>query len=163
MEGKINMQKIKEAIENIGMKKICLFAHYGLAIFASLLYFIVCIVCAFIPTYFGIDLLLQVYKTILIYCGVVVVIITIKSVFDDMQTINNPNSKFDVIGFIIGVSLFTTLGLIIVCIKFMFEKQLTEIEFQMWKHLLSIFGGMFITEAGGGYIYKIFKNKFKNE
>ena len=39
-------------------------------------------------------------------------------------------------------------------------KTLTDIELQMWKVLIQVFGGIFITEAGGGYIYNIFKKKF---
>ena len=75
---------------------------------------------------------------------------------------NQKETKFDWIAFFIGFSMFVTLGLIIVCIIFMFKKSLTDIELQMWKTLIQVFGGMFITEAGGGYIYNIFKKKFSS-
>lgn len=151
------MTKIKEALETIGMKKICLFAHYGLAIGTSILFFIVSIVATFLPATFDITALFNIWKLILIYCGVIVAYITIKCVFTDLQTMHSKDTKFDYIAFFIGVSIFVTLGLIVVCIIFMFRKSLTDLELQMWKHLISIFGGMFMTEAGGGYVYNIFK------
>ena len=154
------MEKIKEAIDKIGMKKICLFAHYGLAISTSIIFFIVSVVCTFIPMVVDITALSGIWKTILIYCGVVVAYITIKCIFSDLQTMNKVDTKFDFIAFFIGFSLFTTLALIIVCIVFMFNKVISDIELQMWKHLIAVFGGMFCTEAGGGYIYNIFKKKF---
>ena len=154
------MAKIREAIETIGMKKICLFAHYGLAIGTSLVFFTLSVIGTFLPATFDITELFDIWKLILIYCAVVVAYITIKCIFKDMQTMNKAKSKFDFIAFFIGFSLFTTLALIIVCIIFMFKKSLTDIELQMWKTLIQVFGGMFMTEAGGGYIYNIFKKKF---
>lgn len=154
------MIKIREAIETIGMKKICLFAHYGLAIGTSILFFIVSIIATFLPATFDITELFNIWKLILIYCGVIVAYITIKCIFEDFQTMNQKETKFDWIAFFIGFSMFVTLGLIIVCIIFMFKKSLTDIELQMWKTLIQVFGGMFMTEAGGGYIYNIFKKKF---
>ena len=156
------MIKIKEVIETLGMKKICLFVHYGLAIGTSILFFIVSIIATFLPATFDITELFNIWKLILIYCGVIVAFITIKCIFNDLQTMNNKETKFDFIAFFIGFSLFTTLALIIVCIVFMFNKTITDIELQMWKTLIQIFGGMFMTEAGGGYIYNIFKKKFGN-
>lgn len=156
------MIKIREAIETIGMKKICLFAHYGLAIGTSILFFIVSVIATFLPATFDITELFNIWKLILIYCGVIVAYITIKCIFEDFQTMNQKETKFDWIAFFIGFSMLVTLGLIIVCIIFMFKKSLTDIEFQMWKHLISIFGGMFMTEAVGGYIYNIFKKKFSS-
>ena len=155
------MIKIREAIETIGMKKICLFAHYGLAIGTSILFFIISVIATFLPSTFDITALFNIWKLILIYCGVIVAYITIKCIFEDFQTMNQKETKFDWIAFFIGFSMFVTLGLIIVCIIFMFKKSLTDIELQMWKTLIQVFGGMFMTEAGGGYIYNIFK-KFSN-
>ena len=154
------MSKVREAIETIGMKKMCLFAHYGLAIGTSLVFFLLSVVATFLPAVYDIRALFDIYKLILIYCGVVVVYITILCIFNDMQTMNKARSKFDFIAFFIGFSMFVTLALIIVCIIFMFKKSLTDLELQMWKVLIQIFGGMFMTEAGGGYIYNIFKKKF---
>lgn len=151
------MNRLKEIIDNIGMKKICLFAHYGLAIGCSLLYFLVCIICLFIPEDFGIEYLTKIYFMILAYCGIIVTLITIKSVIDDFQEMRKPDSKFDVIGFIIGVALFVTLGLIIACTISMYIKPMTEIEADMWKYNIKIFGWMFGGEAIGGYVYNIFK------
>ena len=156
------MLSIKEAIETIGMKTICLFAHYALAIGSSILFFIVSIIATFLPSTFDITALFGIWKLMLIYCAVVVVIITIKCIFNDLQTMHDKETKFDFIAFFIGVAMFVTIGLIVVCIIFMFNKPITDIEFQMWRHLISIFGGMFITEAGGGYIYNIFKKKFSS-
>ena len=156
------MIKIKDLVETIGMKKLCLFAHYGLAIGTSILFFIVSVIATFHPATFDITSLFDIWKLILIYCGVIVAYITIKCIFEDFQTMNQKETKFDWIAFFIGFSMFVTLGLIIVCIVFMFKKLLTDIELQMWKTLIQIFGGMFMTEAGGGYIYNIFKKKFEN-
>ena len=154
------MKKISEIIETIGMKKICLFAHYGLAIGISLIFFLLCIIATFLPGVYDVKALFDIYKLVLVYCGIVVAYITIVCIFDSLQTMNKAKSKFDFIAFFIGFSLFTTLALIIVCIVFMFIKTLTDIELNMWKHLIAVFGGMFMTEAGGGYIYNIFKKKF---
>ncbi len=157
------MLNIKEAIETIGMKKICLFAHYGLAIGTSILFFIVSVIATFLPSTFDITALFNIWKLIIIYCVVIVTYITIKCIFNDLQTMNQKGTKFDWIAFFIGFSMFVTLGLIIVCIIFMFKKSLTDIELQMWRTLIQVFGGMFMTEAGGGYIYNIFKKKFENK
>lgn len=155
------MLNIKEAIETIGMKKICLFAHYGLAISISLLFFIVSIIATFLPAIFDISALYHIWKLILIYCGVIVAFITIKCIFEDLQTIHTKETKFDFIAFFIGVALFVTIGLIIACIIFMFNKQITETEVKMWQIIIGIFGGViFGAESIGGYIYNIFKKKF---
>lgn len=155
------MSKIKEALETIGMKKICLFAHYGLAIGTSIIFFIVSVVCTFIPMVVDITALSGIWKTILIYCGVVVAYITIKCIFEDLQTIHTKETKFDFIAFFIGVALFVTIGLIIACIIFMFNKQITETEVKMWQIIIGIFGGViFGAESVGGYVYNIFKKKF---
>ena len=154
------MKKISEAIETIGMKKICLFAHYGLAIGTSLVFFILSVVGTFTPATIDITALTHIWRTILVYCAVVVAYITILCIFNDMQTMNKAKTKFDFIAFFIGFSMFVTLALIIVCIIFMFQKTLTELELKMWTTLIGIFGSMFGVEAGGGYIYNIFKKKF---
>lgn len=155
------MIKIREAIETIGMKKICLFAHYGLAIGTSILFFIVSIVATFLPATFNISALFNIWKLIIIYCGVVAGFITIKCIFEDLQTIHTKETKFDFIAFFIGVALFVTIGLIIACIIFMFNKQITETEVKMWQIIIGIFGGViFGAESIGGYIYNIFKKKF---
>ena len=154
------MKKLSEAIETIGMKKLCLFAHYGLAIGTSILFFIASVIATFLPTTFNIQALFEIYKLILIYCAVIVAYITILCIFQDMQTMNRARTKFDWIAFFIGFCMFTTLGLIIVCIIFMFRKGLTDIELNMWKILIGVFGGMFAVEGGGGYVYNIFKKKF---
>lgn len=154
------MSKIKDAVETIGMKKLCLFAHYGLAIGTSLVFFILSVIATFSPATYDITALGFIWKTILVYCAVVVAYITILCIFENLQTMNKPKTKFDFIAFFIGFSMFVTLALIVVCIVFMFNKSLTDIELQMWKTLIQVFGGIFITEAGGGYIYNIFKKKF---
>ena len=46
------MIKIKDLVETIGMKKLCLFAHYGLAIGTSILFFIVSVIATFHPATF---------------------------------------------------------------------------------------------------------------
>lgn len=158
------MLKIKQAVETIGMKKICLFAHYGLAIGTSIMFFIVSIVATFLPATFDITALYNIWKLILIYCGVVVALITIKCIFDDMQTMNKANTKFDFIAFFIGVALFVTIGLIIACVYFMYKKQITETEVKMWQIIIGIFGCViFGAESVGGYIYNIFKKKFASK
>ena len=154
------MAKIKEAIETIGMKKICLFAHYGLAISTSLLFFIVSIIATFLPAVFDISALYNIWKLILIYCGVIVAFITIKCIFEDLA---DSEKKIDWIAVFIGSSMLITLGIIITCIIFMFKRGLTDIERQMWGDLIKVFGSMFITEAGGGYIYNIFKKKLESK
>ena len=154
------MKKISEVIETIGMKKICLFAHYGLAIGTSLVFFVLSVIATFSPATYDITALGFIWKTILIYCAVVVAYITIVCIFDSLQTMNKAKSKFDFIAFFIGFSMFVTLALIIVCIIFMFKKSLTDIELRMWSTLIQVFGSMFGIEAGGGYIYNIFKKKF---
>lgn len=158
------MIKIREAVETIGMKKICLFAHYGLAIGTSIIFFIVSVIATFLPATFDISALFGIWKTILIYCGVVVAYITIKCIFEDLQTIHTKETKFDFIAFFIGVALFVTIGLIIACIIFMFNKQITETEVKMWQIIIGIFGGViFGAESVGGYIYNIFKKKFASK
>ena len=154
------MKKISEAIETIGMKKLCLFAHYGLAISTSLIFFVLSVIGTFTPAIIDITALTHIWKTILVYCGVVVAYITVLCIFESMQTMNKARTKFDWIAFFIGFCMFTTLGLIIVCVIFMFTKQITDIELNMWKILIGVFGGMFAIEGGGGYIYNIFKKKF---
>lgn len=154
------MSKMKDAIETIGMKKICLFAHYGLAIGTSLVFFILVVIATFLPATYDVLAMFKIWQMILVYCAVVVAYITILCIFENFQTMNKPKTKFDFIAFFIGFSMFVTLALIIVCIVFMFQKVLTEIELQMWKTLIQVFGEIFITEAGGGYIYNIFKKKF---
>ena len=108
------MAKIKDVVETIGMKTMCLLAHYALAIGSSILFFIVSVVATFIPATINVSALFDIWKLILIYCAVVVVIITIKCIFNDLQTIHNKETKFDFIAFFIGFSLFTTLALIII-------------------------------------------------
>ena len=158
------MKKIKEVLETIGMKKICLFAHYGLAISTSILFFVVSVVATFMPATINVSALFDIWKLILIYCAVIVVIITIKCIFDDLQTMHNKETKFDFIAFFIGVAMFVTIGLIIACIYFMFNKQITETEVKMWQIIIGIFGGViFGAESVGGYIYNIFKKKFENK
>ena len=151
------MAKIKEAIDTIGMKKICLFAHYGLAIGTSLLFFVVSIIATFLPATFDISALFNIWKLILIYCGVIVAFITIKCIFEDLA---NFDKKIDWIAVFIGLSMLITLGIIITCIIFMFKRGLTDVERQMWSDLVMVFGKIFITEAGGGYLYNMFKKKF---
>ncbi len=157
------MYKLKYWIENIGMKKLCLFIHYGLAIAISLLFFIVCLVCTFTPNVVDISVLKTVWLWILGYCFIVITYITALSVLDNMQTMNKENTKFDFIAFFIGFSMFVTLGIIIVCIVFMFRKDINENEIRMWQFLIGIFGGMFGVEGVGGYIYKGFKNTLDNK
>lgn len=155
------MSKIKDAVETIGMKKLCLFAHYGLAIGTSLIFFILSVIATFSPATYDITALGFIWKTILVYCGVVVAYITILCIFESLQTMHNPNTKFDFIAFFIGVALFVTIGLIIACIYFMFTKQISETEVKMWQIIIGIFGGViFGAESVGGYIYNIFKKKF---
>ena len=154
------MKKLSDAIEAIGMKKLCLFAHYGLAIGSSILFFVVSAIATFLPSTFDISALFDIWKLILIYCGVIVAYITILCIFQDMQTMNKARTKFDWVAFFIGFCMFTTLGLIIVCVVFMFTKQITDVELNMWKVLIGVFGGMFAIEGSGGYIYNIFKKKY---
>ena len=154
------MKKISEAIETIGMKKLCLFAHYGLAIGTSLTFFIMSVIATFLPATYDVLAMFRIWQMILVYCAVVVAYITMLCIFESLQTMNKVKTKFDFIAFFIGFSMFVTLALIIVCIIFMFKKSLTDIELNMWKTLIQVFGGMFGVEAGGGYIYNIFKKKF---
>ena len=157
------MNLLKKCFEEIGIKKLALSFHYILAIGTSLLFFITCIVCTFIPQTVDITELKEIYKIIMIYCAVIILYITILCIFDKMQTMNKPDKDFDFIAFYIGFSMFVTLGLIIVCVIFMFTKNITDIEVNMWKILIGIFGGIFGIEAVGGYIYNIFKKKFEND
>lgn len=154
------MAKIKEVIETIGMKKICLFAHYGLAIFTALTFFILSVVATFLPGMYDVSALFEITKLIFIYVGVVVAYITIKCIFNDLQTMNRPKTKFDFIAFFIGWSMFVTLAFAITCIVYMFQKQLTDVELQMWKIIIATSGGITLGEIGGGYVYNIFKKKF---
>lgn len=151
------MNQIKLAIDIIGMKKICLFAHYILAISTSVLFFIVSIVATFLPTMFNVSALCDTWKLILMYCVIIVAYITVYCIFESLAS---ATKKVDWIALFIGASMLITLCIIIVCIVFMFMKSLTEIELQMWQTLIKVFGGIFCTQAGGGYIYNIFKKKF---
>lgn len=158
------MNLLKKCFEEIGIKKLALSFHYILAIGTSLLFFITCIVCTFIPQTVDITELKEIYKIIMIYCAVIILYITILCIFDKMQTMHDPNTKFDFIAFYIGIAMFFVIGLIITCVCFMFIKQINETEVKMWQIIIGIFGGVvFGAESVGGYIYKIFKAKFKNK
>ena len=157
------MNFIKQCFNEIGIKKLALLFHYTLAIATSLLFFMSCIVCTFIPQTIDITELKEIYKIIMIYCAVIIAYITIICIFDKMQTMNRPDKSFDFIAFYIGFAMFVTLGLIIVCVIFMFMKNMTDIELNMWKVLIGIFGSIFGIEAVGGYVYNIFKKKFEND
>lgn len=148
-------------IEEFGFKKVCLIAHYILAILVSVIYF------GFIlygtmdqKNVYDTMVATDIYKKIMIYCVAVAVIIAVISLYEQMQTMNRKDTKFDFIAFFIGFSMLVTIGLIIVAIVFMFLKDLTEIQANFWKYLIGIFGSMFMVEAGGGYIYMIFKRKY---
>ena len=150
---------LKQLIDKVGMKKLGLLMHYFLAILVSLTFFATSAVCTFTPQEIDMTVLLQLYLQIMTYCGIVITYITILSLFDKMQTMNKKNAKFDWIAFYIGLCLFITLSLIIVCIIYMFTREMNEITSKLWITLISIFGSMFIVESGGGYFYKGFKNK----
>lgn len=153
------MEKLRLWIENIGMKKMCLFIHYFFAIIVSMTFFVGCTVLTFIPQTVDVTVLMKLYVIIMIYCVVVIAYITILCIFEQMQTMNKRNTKFDWIAFFIGFCMFVTLGLIIVCIVYMFTHELNEITSKLWITLIAIFGSMFMVESGGGYIYKGYKNK----
>lgn len=153
------MNKLVEAIEKIGMKKLCLFFHYALGGGTTLLYLLLCGIATFLPATYDVSALTYIWQRMLIYVCVVVGYITILCIFESLQTMNKARTKFDFIAFFIGFSMFVTLGLIIVCVVFMFTKSINEIEFKTWQFIIGVFGGMFITEAGGGYLYKGYKNK----
>lgn len=144
----------------IGVKKFWLSFHYILAIVTSLSFFVMCIICTFIPQIIDVGALMNIYKIIMIYCGVVIAYITILSIFDKLQTMHNENTKFDWIAFYIGFCLFVTLALIITCVIFMFKHDFNETYIKMWQFLIGVFGSMFLGEALGGYLYKGFKNKY---
>lgn len=157
------MDFFKKLFYEVGIKKLCLTFHYTLAFVVSMAFFIICAVCTFATKTFDVTVLLNLYAYIMIYVGVVVTYITILSVFDKLQTINKPNAPFDWIAFYIGVCLFVTLGIIIVCIVYMFTHDVTEIASNLWFKLIGVFGGMFFVEAGGGYIYNSIKKKLNIE
>ena len=157
------MESLKHWIENIGMKKLCLFIHYIFAIVVSILFFVGCTVLTFTPQTVDVTVLMKLYVIIMIYCAVVITYITVLCIFEKMQTMNKKGSKFDWIAFFIGFCMFVTLGLIIVCIVYMFTHELTEISSKLWMALIAIFGSMFMVESGGGYIYKGYKNKIMSK
>ena len=150
----------KKIFAEIGVKKFWLSFHYGLAIITSLSFFVMCVICTLIPQTIDVGVLTNIYKIIMIYCGVIVAFITIKCIFEDLA---DSEKKIDWIAAFIGLSMLITLGIIIACIIFMFKRVLTDIERQMWGDLIKVFGGMFITQAGGGFIYNIFKKKSESK
>lgn len=155
------LNKIKE----FGFKKMTLLAHYILAILSSIVYFGFCLYATNEQVrVFDIRGITQIYRYIMIYCVIVAVIVAIISLYEQMQTMNKKDTKFDFIAFFIGFSMVFTAGLIITAIVFLYMKDLTQIEADFWKYLIGIFGSMFIVQSGGGYIYNIFKKKYsKNE
>ena len=150
----------KKIFGEIGVKKFWLSFHYGLAIITSLSVFVLCVICTLIPQTIDVGVLTNIYKIIMIYCGVVIAYITILSIFDKMQTMNKKNTKFDFIAFYVGTCLFITLGIIIACIIFMFKHECNETHKAMWIFLIGVFGAMFITQSSGGFINNIFKRKY---
>ena len=154
------IELLKKIFDEIGVKKFWLSFHYALAIITSISFFVMCVVCTFIPQEVSVNALLNIYKIIMIYCGVVIAYITILSIFDKMQTMNKKNTKFDFIAFYVGACLFITLGLIIACIIFMFKHECNETHKAVWIFLIGVFGAMFITQSSGGYINNIFKRKY---
>lgn len=152
------MERLKFWIENIGMKKMCLFIHYFFAIIVSMTYFVGCTVLTFMPQTVDVTVLLKLYVIIMIYCAVVIAYITILCIFEQMQTMNKRNTKFDWIAFFIGFCMFVTLGFAIACIVYMFTHDLTEVSAKMWVTILALFGFITGVECGGGYWYKGYKN-----
>lgn len=153
------MDKLKLWIENIGMKKLCLFIHYFFAIIVSMTYFVGCTVLTFTPQIVDVSVLFKLYVIIMIYCAVVIAYITILCIFEQLQTMNKKNTKFDVIAFFIGISLFVTLGFAIACVVYMFSHELSEIAAKMWVTIITLFGIINVVEGSGGYAYKSYKNK----
>ena len=154
------IELLKKIFEEIGVKKFWLSFHYALAIITSISFFVMCIICTFIPQEVSINALLNIYKIIMIYCAVVIVYIGILCMFENLQTMNKPKTKFDFIAFYIGICLVITLGFTIACIIFMFKRECSEIHKALWMFVIGVFGAMFITQASGGYINNIFKRKY---
>lgn len=151
-------------IEEFGFKKMVLLIHYIVAIIISIIYFGFCLYATNEPVRtFNIHGITQIYKYIIIYCVIVAIIVAILCMYDTMQTMNRKDTKFDFIAFFIGFCMLVTSLLIIVAIVFMFTHEMNEIQANMWKYLIGIFGSMFICEAGGGYIYNIFKKKYAKD
>ena len=148
-------------IQEFGFKKTTLFAHYILAILSSIVYFGFCLYATNEQVrVFDIRGITQIYRYIIIYCIIVAVIVAIISIYESMQTMHKKDTKFDFIAFFIGFSMLITAALIIAAIVFMYNKELTETQSDMWKFLIGIFGSMFICQSSGGYLYYIFKKKY---
>lgn len=160
------MLKVFEKMKNIGVKKISLFLHYILASVASLIMLVFLVIGTTSPKLFDIFQLTRIYKIILIYCFVVVAIITVVSIYEKITETtvekirHGQKAKFDFFAFFIGFCMIMTFALMVNCCVSMYHHTLTEIERQMHQYMISVFAGMFSIEGISGVIYNIFKKRY---
>lgn len=155
-----------QKIADFGIKKIVLYIHYALAILTSLAMFVFTFIGTLSPNFIDAVSLFSLYLYILVYCIIVIVIVTLICIFEKTQeTAHKKLSlgqkvKFDIFAFFIGFCMFMTFGLMCVCCIHMFLHPLTEVEKQMYTYMISVFAGMFGTEGFLGLINNFFKKRF---